>query len=106
MADIQNRLYGEERAQENAWQAKAAESEAGRWEMSRFEHEKPSAVEVSERKLGEIAAYRAWLFFRVIGGFSYKDKVMSEMAWEAFAGWLGDACLIDPGKNATSMWDG
>lgn len=102
--------------------------------MSRFEYEKPSAVEISERELDEIAAvlssgsvpltkfdeeirkgagyptntigdnlgllsslicnqfsnksyqYQAWLFFRVIGGFSYKDKVLGEMTWEAFAG--------------------
>ena len=92
--------------------------------MSHFEYEKPSAVEISERELDEIAAvlssgsvpltkfdeeirkgagypantigdnlgllsslicnqfsnksyqYQAWLFFRVIGGFSYKDKVL------------------------------
>ena len=102
--------------------------------MSHFEYEKPSAVEISERELDEIAAvlssgsvpltkfdeeirkgagypantigdnlgllsslicnqfsnksyqYQVWLFFRVIGGFSYKDKVLGEMTWEAFAG--------------------
>lgn len=111
--------------------------------MSHFKYEKPSAVEISEKELDEIAAvlssgsgvvsdpsafdeflinatgfpistvgkaistlatlvdykftsevaaYRAWLFFRVIGGFSYGNGKLVNMAWDAFAGPLSYDC--------------
>lgn len=50
------------------------------------------ATLVDNKFTSEVAAYRAWLFFRVIGGFSYGNGKLVNMAWDAFAGPLSYDC--------------